>query len=204
MKVNLACSLALCATLGLAVAPQGPSRGALSSGILRAGRGPQSHGLASYSPVAHPGLGGCGREALGSPSQILHPLLAKLLKTDRGVGVGPLKWQKLVLGRPGVLASSRRQQPCKGKEDKISSKWVKRGAACRVTALRIVGTKAQVAQECRRGALKVGGLRLGAGPCSAVQGWTEMSRGQQSTQDWGKQGHGGRMRGHHHCPLQVP
>lgn len=35
--------------------------------------------------------------------------------------------------------------------------------------------------------------RLGAGPCSAVQGWTEMRRGQQSTQDWGKQGHGGRM-----------
>lgn len=104
--------------------------------------------------------GGLWRGGPGGPPQVLHPLLAKLLKTGRGVGCGPtLKWQKLV-GRPEGLPSSRRQQPCKGKEDKISSKWVSEPPAG-VTALRIVGTKAPWPRSAG-GALKVGGLQAGS------------------------------------------
>lgn len=127
-------------------APQGPSRGELSSRTLQSGVGgsPQSHGLALLlSSVTPRPKGGLWRGAPGGPSRLLHPLLTKLLKTVRGVGWGPtLKWQKLV-GRPESLPNSRRQQPCKGKEGKISSKWMSE-LPTEVTALRIWGQKARL------------------------------------------------------------
>lgn len=134
------------------------------------------------------------RRSPGNPPQVLHPLLAKLLKTGRGVGCGPtLKWQKLV-GRPEGLPSSRRQQPCKEGEGQNLQQMGEAEPPAGVAALRIVGTKApwpRSAGRCSQGGWTPGWELVA---CSAVQGWTEMSRGQQSTQDWGKQGHGGRMR----------
>ena len=143
----MTCRLALCHSWPGCWAPEGPSRGALSSGILQSGEGEPTGPRACFllSSVTFRSRGGLWRGGPGGPSQLLHPLLAKLLKTGRGVEWGPTqKWQKLV-GRPEGLPKSRRQQPCKGKEGKISSKQVSE-TPCRSDHPQDVGDKSSMAQ----------------------------------------------------------
>ena len=162
---------------------------------------PQAHGLAFYSPASHSGLGeGCGGP--GGSSHLLHPLLAKLLKTGRGVEWGPTyKWQKLV-GRPEGLPKSRRQQPCKGKEGRISSKQVSEPPVG-VTALRMLGTKAPWPRG-GGGALKVGGLQSGSRALLSSAGLDRDEQRPAVHTGLGKAGPQKWDAGHHHWPLQVP